>query len=178
MILHSYGTTWNTTHHWHECDCGDKVNIAIHSLSDWITTTPATYSTVGIRYRECSICGYIFESEIIPVLANPDNNNTNNNSSKPDDKSSSNNVNKNNNNNGNIANPSRNTPTYYSNQISKDSYTNDSNNTTEEKNITTTNDSINTGSEDITNNNLNLAIVLIAVFLLVGVGIVIVKMRK
>ena len=39
---HSYSITWskNTTHHWHECSCGDKINVANHSGSP------------------CIICGY------------------------------------------------------------------------------------------------------------------------
>jgi len=153
---------FKNTNHWHECLCGDKINLAIHTSGDWITTTPTTHTTVGSKHKECTICGYVILSETILVLpADPNNNTTSNNSSnlgnnnttsnnttdlgnnnmdnnitKPVDKSSSNNDNKNKNKNkGNIANPSRNTPTYYSNHILQDSYTNDSNNTTEEKNI-------------------------------------------
>ena len=190
VIPHSYGAGWksNSTHHWYECDCGDKTNEATHTSSDWITTTPATHTTVGSKHKECTICGHIILSETIPVIANPDNNNTsnnttnpgNNNTTKPDDNSSSNNNKNNNNNNnnkGNISNLTKNTPTYYSNQIPQDSYTNDTNNTNEE-NIHTIGDCINTDSKEIDNDNLNLANVLIAVFLLVGVGVIIFKMRK
>ena len=30
--VHNYSTEWNTdsTSHWHECACGDKVNVAAH----------------------------------------------------------------------------------------------------------------------------------------------------
>ena len=41
---HSYGTEWkyDDTDHWHECECGDKANIAAHSASEGIVDTAAT----------------------------------------------------------------------------------------------------------------------------------------
>ena len=55
---HSYSTAWSTdgTQHWHECSCGDKIDVANHSLSVWDLTTPDTYELAGIETRECQIC--------------------------------------------------------------------------------------------------------------------------
>ena len=46
---HSYGTEWkyDDTNHWHECECGDKVDVAAHSASEWIFDTAATETAEG-----------------------------------------------------------------------------------------------------------------------------------
>ena len=51
---HSYGTDWkyDDTNHWHECECGDKADIAAHSTSEWIID-PADDTK---HYKECSVC--------------------------------------------------------------------------------------------------------------------------
>ncbi len=53
---HSYGTDWkyDDTNHWHECECGDKADVAAHSASKWIIDT--TDDTK--HYKECSVCGH------------------------------------------------------------------------------------------------------------------------
>ena len=51
---HSYGTDWkyDDTNHWHECECGDKADIAAHSASEWIVDTAATETTDGAKHKE------------------------------------------------------------------------------------------------------------------------------
>ena len=53
---HSYGTEWkyDETNHWHECECGDKADIAAHSASEW---KPDTADDTK-HYKECSVCGH------------------------------------------------------------------------------------------------------------------------
>lgn len=50
---HSYGTEWkyDDTDHWHECECGDKANIAAHSASEWIVDTAATETPTALSIR-------------------------------------------------------------------------------------------------------------------------------
>ena len=53
---HSYGTDWkyDDTNHWHECECGDKADIAAHSASEW---KPDTADDTK-HYKKCSVCGH------------------------------------------------------------------------------------------------------------------------
>ncbi len=55
-IPHAYAQEWssNSTHHWHECACGDKVNERKH-----IPSEPATVSTAQI----CTVCNYELQAE-------------------------------------------------------------------------------------------------------------------
>ena len=50
---HTYGTAWlsDGTYHWHECSCGEKSNVAIHTSS-----TPATTTQKAV----CSVCNSEF----------------------------------------------------------------------------------------------------------------------
>ena len=66
---HSYGSAWETdaANHWNECSCGEKNAVAAHTASGWIIDTPATASTPGSRHKECTVCGYVLETEIIPA---------------------------------------------------------------------------------------------------------------
>ena len=66
---HSYGSEWkyDADNHWHECSCGDKADIAAHSASEWIIDTPATATTSGTKYKECTVCGYTMTTETIPA---------------------------------------------------------------------------------------------------------------
>ena len=67
---HAYGTTWksNATQHWHECSCGEKADIAAHTASDWIVDLAATTTTAGSQHKECTVCGYVTETEAIPII--------------------------------------------------------------------------------------------------------------
>ena len=66
---HSYGTDWkyDNTNHWHECECGDKADIAAHSASEWIVDTAATETTDGAKHKECTVCKKVLETAPIPA---------------------------------------------------------------------------------------------------------------
>lgn len=66
---HSYGTEWkyDDTDHWHECECGDKANIAAHSASEWIVDTAATETADGAKHKECTVCKKVLETAPIPA---------------------------------------------------------------------------------------------------------------
>ena len=66
---HSYGTAWkyDDTNHWHECECGDKADIAAHSASEWIVDTAATETADGAKYKECTVCKKVLETAPIPA---------------------------------------------------------------------------------------------------------------
>ena len=66
---HSYGTEWkyDDTNHWHECQCGDKADIAAHSASEWIVDTAATETADGAKHKECTVCKKVLETATIPA---------------------------------------------------------------------------------------------------------------
>lgn len=66
---HSYGIEWkyDDTDHWHECECGDKANIAAHSASEWIVDTAATETADGAKHKECTVCKKVLETAPIPA---------------------------------------------------------------------------------------------------------------
>ena len=66
---HSYGTDWkyDDTNHWHECECGDKVDVAAHSASEWIIDTAATETAEGTEHKECTVCKKVLETATIPA---------------------------------------------------------------------------------------------------------------
>ena len=66
---HSYGTDWkyDNTNHWHECECGDKADVAAHSASEWIVDTAATETTDGAKHKECTVCKKVLETAPIPA---------------------------------------------------------------------------------------------------------------
>ena len=66
---HSYGTEWkyDDTNHWHECECGDKADIAAHSASEWIVDTVATETADGAKHKECTVCKKVLETAPIPA---------------------------------------------------------------------------------------------------------------
>ena len=66
---HSYGTEWkyDGTNHWHECECGDKADVATHSASEWIVDTAATETADGAKHKECTVCKKVLETATIPA---------------------------------------------------------------------------------------------------------------
>ena len=75
---HSYGTEWkyDGTNHWHECQCGDKADVAAHSFQ-WVIDKAATKEATGIKHEECTVCGAKrSENTVIDKL--PDSGNTGN----------------------------------------------------------------------------------------------------
>lgn len=86
---HSYGTEWkyDGTNHWHECECGDKADSALHSFQ-WVIDKAATKEATGIKHEECTACGAKrSENTVIDKLpdgGNTDNtSNSDNNTNKP-----------------------------------------------------------------------------------------------
>ena len=65
---HTWGTTWVTdaTHHWKACDCGAK-NAFAHTPGGWIVVTPPTATQEGSQKRQCTTCGYVVETDVIPA---------------------------------------------------------------------------------------------------------------
>ena len=66
---HAYGSDWkyDSTNHWHECQCGDKADIAAHSASEWIIDTAATETAEGAKHKECTVCKKVLETATIPA---------------------------------------------------------------------------------------------------------------
>ena len=67
---HDYDTKWSQdeTHHWHVCQrCQDIADLEAHTASGWITDTAATAKSDGERHKECTVCGYILETDTIPA---------------------------------------------------------------------------------------------------------------
>ena len=56
---HDYGTEWkyDSTNHWHECECGNKADITAHNFK-WIVDKEATTAEKGSKHEECTVCGY------------------------------------------------------------------------------------------------------------------------
>jgi len=69
LHTHTWGA-WqsNATEHWKECTANDgaKTDEAAHTAGNWIIDTPATATTAGSRHKECTVCGYVTETETIP----------------------------------------------------------------------------------------------------------------
>lgn len=69
---HTFGTDWkyDSVSHWHECECGEKSDIANHISSDWIVEIPATTDLEGVQIRKCTVCGIEIDRETIEKLPN------------------------------------------------------------------------------------------------------------
>lgn len=65
---HKYGTEWkyDSTNHWHECECGNKADITAHNFK-WIIDKEATTAEKGSKHEECTVCGYKKTAVDIPV---------------------------------------------------------------------------------------------------------------
>lgn len=65
---HKYGTEWkyDSTNHWHECECGNKADITAHNFK-WIVDRKATTTEKGSKHEECTVCGYKKAAVDIPV---------------------------------------------------------------------------------------------------------------
>ena len=66
---HSYAADWkyDDTNHWHECECGDKADVAAHSASEWIVDTAATETADGAKHKECTVCKKVLETAPLPA---------------------------------------------------------------------------------------------------------------
>ena len=69
--VHEFDKSWTTsdTEHWHVCksDDGAVSDKAAHTASDWIVDRVATYEVEGLKHKECTVCGYVMETENIPT---------------------------------------------------------------------------------------------------------------
>ena len=70
---HTYGDSWESdeTNHWHECICGDRMNVAEHEFV-WVITKEAEVGVVGEKHEECEICGYEKAPVEIPAMTDSD----------------------------------------------------------------------------------------------------------
>ena len=66
---HNYGTEWkyDSTNHWHECECGEKADITAHNFK-WIIDKEATTAEKGSKHEECTVCGYKKTAVDIPAI--------------------------------------------------------------------------------------------------------------
>ena len=67
---HDYDTEWSQdeTHHWHVCQrCQDIADLEAHTASGWITDKAATAKVDGEKHKECTVCGYLLETDTIPA---------------------------------------------------------------------------------------------------------------
>ena len=67
---HDYDTEWSQdeTHHWYVCKrCQDVAELEEHTASGWITDKAATAKSDGERHKECTVCGYILETDTVPA---------------------------------------------------------------------------------------------------------------
>ncbi len=66
---HRYGAGWekDVDRHWHECTAGDGARFeeAAHTAGDWIVDKPATETEAGSKHKECTVCGYVMQTESI-----------------------------------------------------------------------------------------------------------------
>ena len=66
---HNYGTEWkyDSTNHWHECECGNKADITAHTFKQ-IIDKKATATEKGSKHEECTVCGYKKAAVDIPAI--------------------------------------------------------------------------------------------------------------
>ncbi|MBQ8344663.1 MAG: hypothetical protein IJY42_00150, partial [Clostridia bacterium] len=67
--VHAFETDWryDTTGHWHACNCGEKQGLSFHQYGEWTVTKEATETEEGSRIRTCTDCTYQ-EVAAIPML--------------------------------------------------------------------------------------------------------------
>ena len=60
--------SYDDENHWHICNtCGEAVDVAAHTESDWIIDTEATTEATGAKHKECTVCGKVLAEETIPI---------------------------------------------------------------------------------------------------------------
>ena len=74
---HFFGTEWkhDENSHWHECvaeGCdGTIADKAEHTAGDWIVDKEATTEAAGLRHKECTVCHYAMETQVIDKIEKP-----------------------------------------------------------------------------------------------------------
>lgn len=56
---------YDNKYHYHMCYFGTKFDVEEHIASDWIVDMEATTTSEGRKHKECIVCKYILETEII-----------------------------------------------------------------------------------------------------------------
>ena len=68
---HNFIKLWDydTTHHWYKTDCSEHPEVARseHTFTDWKITLNPTETTLGEKYKNCTICGYKLTKNIETV---------------------------------------------------------------------------------------------------------------
>lgn len=69
---HAAAGKWLTDEetHWKNCVCGREMDRTAHTSSDWIVSLEPTAAADGSRYKGCTVCHRILETEAIPKLGN------------------------------------------------------------------------------------------------------------
>ena len=71
LHAHDFATEWSSDAdaHWHACTAegcdGTVKDKAAHTASDWIVEKVATTTEEGLKYKECTVCGYRMAEETI-----------------------------------------------------------------------------------------------------------------
>lgn len=67
ILEHSFDEEWtfDSTSHWHECSCGEKIDIAQHISNDGIVTVQPTAITDGKKEYSCIVCKCVIRTETI-----------------------------------------------------------------------------------------------------------------
>jgi len=65
---HKISEIWSSDEngHWHECSCGDRYNESAHDEGKWVTVKNADVHVEGLKELQCTVCGYVLDSEAIP----------------------------------------------------------------------------------------------------------------
>ena len=68
---HLFSDNWSSDnqYHWKACGCGEIDAKAAHTAGDWIVDKAAAIGIAGSRHKECSVCGFVMETEAIPALS-------------------------------------------------------------------------------------------------------------
>ncbi len=66
---HKFDAIWHSdgVNHWHECHCGEKSDISLHTEDSGTVTVQPTETTSGTRTFKCTVCGYTMRTESIPT---------------------------------------------------------------------------------------------------------------
>ena len=69
VYTHKFSEEWkyDKNTHWHECKCGEKQSVVEHNQI-WKTKKRPTSTETGLRQKICSICGFEFETQDLPVI--------------------------------------------------------------------------------------------------------------
>ena len=54
---HDFVQKSDDTKHYMECNCGEKINTADHTMI-WVIDFEPSYNTPGYKHEECDVCGY------------------------------------------------------------------------------------------------------------------------